>query len=181
MCVRQHGDAPEVTLHGRLDLTFAYVAEHVHYILLELLKNSMRCVRRGVVLLLAWWRPAVHSTHPPNKNKKQRHGGVPRHGQDAAHPDRHRGRGGQRGRRHQGSYVHSVYIHTLRETTDPRSFLMIRFTTTNTNHPRCRTRAAASPAPTSCASGATSSPPRTPPSSRSVPPSPPPHPTPLPL
>lgn len=44
MCVRQHGDAPEVTLHGRLDLTFAYVAEHVHYILLELLKNSMRCV-----------------------------------------------------------------------------------------------------------------------------------------
>lgn len=44
MCVRQHGDAPEVTLHGRLDLTFAYVAEHVHYILLELLKNSMRYV-----------------------------------------------------------------------------------------------------------------------------------------
>lgn len=42
MCVRQHGDAPEVTLHGRLDLTFAYVSEHVHYILLELLKNSMR-------------------------------------------------------------------------------------------------------------------------------------------
>jgi hypothetical protein len=47
MCVRQHGDAPEVTLHGRLDLTFAYVAEHVHYILLELLKNSMRCVFFG--------------------------------------------------------------------------------------------------------------------------------------
>ncbi len=42
MCTRQHGDAPEVTLHGRLDLTFAYVSEHVHYILLELLKNSMR-------------------------------------------------------------------------------------------------------------------------------------------
>jgi hypothetical protein len=35
MCTRQHGDAPEVTLHGRLDLTFAYVSEHVHYILLE--------------------------------------------------------------------------------------------------------------------------------------------------
>ena len=42
MCTRQHGDAPDVTLHGRLDLTFAYVEEHVHYILLELLKNSMR-------------------------------------------------------------------------------------------------------------------------------------------
>eukprot|EP00952_Eustigmatos_sp_NYUAD-ZCMA_P008470 35255-Eustigmatos_ZCMA.PRE.1 len=34
MCERQHGDAPDVTLHGRLDLTFAYVVEHVHYILL---------------------------------------------------------------------------------------------------------------------------------------------------
>lgn len=42
MCTRQHGDAPDVTLHGRLDLTFSYVTEHVHYILLELLKNSMR-------------------------------------------------------------------------------------------------------------------------------------------
>jgi pyruvate dehydrogenase kinase 2/3/4 len=42
MCMRQHGDAPEVTLHGRMDLTFAYVVEHVHYVLLELLKNSMR-------------------------------------------------------------------------------------------------------------------------------------------
>lgn len=42
MCVRQHGDAPEVTLHGRLDLHFMYVPSHIHYILLELLKNSMR-------------------------------------------------------------------------------------------------------------------------------------------
>ena len=35
MCERQHGDAPKVTLHGRLDLTFAYVPTHLHYILLE--------------------------------------------------------------------------------------------------------------------------------------------------
>jgi pyruvate dehydrogenase kinase 2/3/4 len=29
-------------MHGRLDLTFSYVPTHLHYILLELLKNSMR-------------------------------------------------------------------------------------------------------------------------------------------
>jgi pyruvate dehydrogenase kinase 2/3/4 len=38
----RYGDAPEVTMHGRLDLTFSYVPTHLHYILLELLKNSMR-------------------------------------------------------------------------------------------------------------------------------------------
>ena len=42
MCIRQHGDAPNVTVHGRVDLTFPYVPSHLHYILLELLKNSMR-------------------------------------------------------------------------------------------------------------------------------------------
>jgi len=42
MCSRIHGDAPEVTIHGRTDLTFAYVPSHIHYILLELLKNSLR-------------------------------------------------------------------------------------------------------------------------------------------
>lgn len=42
MCTRTHGDAPEVTIHGRTDLTFPYVTSHISYILLELLKNSMR-------------------------------------------------------------------------------------------------------------------------------------------
>lgn len=42
MCRRQHGDAPEVTIHGRTDLTFPYVPSHISYLLLELLKNSMR-------------------------------------------------------------------------------------------------------------------------------------------
>ncbi len=42
MCERVHGDAPEVTIHGRTDLTFPYVSSHIHYMLLELLKNSMR-------------------------------------------------------------------------------------------------------------------------------------------
>jgi hypothetical protein len=42
MCTRTHGDAPEVTIHGRTDLYFPYVSSHISYMLLELLKNSMR-------------------------------------------------------------------------------------------------------------------------------------------
>ena len=42
MCTRQHGDAPEVHVVGRTDLTLPYVPSHISYIMLELLKNSMR-------------------------------------------------------------------------------------------------------------------------------------------
>jgi len=42
MCNRKFGDAPEVIISGRMDLTFAYVPTHLHYILLELLKNALR-------------------------------------------------------------------------------------------------------------------------------------------
>lgn len=42
MCTRKYGDAPEVIMTGRLDMTFPYVPTHLHYIMLELLKNSMR-------------------------------------------------------------------------------------------------------------------------------------------
>ncbi|KAJ1410185.1 branched-chain alpha-ketoacid dehydrogenase [Ochromonadaceae sp. CCMP2298] len=42
VCTRTHGDAPEVTIHGRTDLTFPYVSSHISYVLMELLKNSMR-------------------------------------------------------------------------------------------------------------------------------------------
>ena len=42
MCTRIHGDAPEVVFHGRTDLTLPYVPSHIHYMLLELIKNSMR-------------------------------------------------------------------------------------------------------------------------------------------
>ena len=42
LCTRLHGVAPEVTIHGRTDLTFPYISSHISYILLELLKNSMR-------------------------------------------------------------------------------------------------------------------------------------------
>jgi len=42
MCQRRFGDAPEVVISGNLDLTFAYIPNHLHYILLELIKNAMR-------------------------------------------------------------------------------------------------------------------------------------------
>ena len=42
MCTRKYGDAPEVIMTGRLDMTFPYVPTHLHYIMLELLKNCMR-------------------------------------------------------------------------------------------------------------------------------------------
>jgi len=42
MCRRAHGDAPEVVVVGRTDLTFPYVPSHLNYMLVELLKNSMR-------------------------------------------------------------------------------------------------------------------------------------------
>jgi pyruvate dehydrogenase kinase 2/3/4 len=41
MCNRKYGDCPEVILHGN-DLSFSYVPTHIHYIMLELIKNSMR-------------------------------------------------------------------------------------------------------------------------------------------
>jgi len=42
MCDRKYGDSPVVNLNGRLDLTFPYIPSHIHYIMLELIKNSMR-------------------------------------------------------------------------------------------------------------------------------------------
>ena len=42
MCERKYGDSPKVVVHGASDLTFSYVPTHIHYIMLELLKNSMR-------------------------------------------------------------------------------------------------------------------------------------------
>lgn len=44
MCERQYGDAPNVEMLGRTDLTFSYVPSHLYYILFEVIKNSMRAV-----------------------------------------------------------------------------------------------------------------------------------------
>ncbi|GMI48916.1 hypothetical protein TrCOL_g1807 [Triparma columacea] len=42
MCTRKYGDAPSVVVHGASNLNFSYVPTHIHYIMLELIKNSMR-------------------------------------------------------------------------------------------------------------------------------------------
>jgi len=43
LCKQQFGgEAPQVQVSGRLQLTFCYIPTHLHYILLELIKNSMR-------------------------------------------------------------------------------------------------------------------------------------------
>jgi pyruvate dehydrogenase kinase 2/3/4 len=42
ICQRAHGDCPPVEIIGRSDLVFPYVPSHIEYILVELLKNSMR-------------------------------------------------------------------------------------------------------------------------------------------
>jgi len=58
MCTRKYGDSPEVIITGRLDQTFPYVPTHLHYIMLELLKNSMRAT-------VDWH--GVDSDYPPIK------------------------------------------------------------------------------------------------------------------
>jgi pyruvate dehydrogenase kinase 2/3/4 len=42
VCNRAYGDCPSVTILGRTDLVFPYIPSHLEYILVELLKNSMR-------------------------------------------------------------------------------------------------------------------------------------------
>lgn len=42
ICERVHGDSPNVIIHGNINDTFPYVPSHLYYIVMELLKNSMR-------------------------------------------------------------------------------------------------------------------------------------------
>jgi len=45
MCSRDYGSAPAVDVYcGSPDLRFAYVPEHLHHMLFELLKNSLKAV-----------------------------------------------------------------------------------------------------------------------------------------
>ena len=44
ICLRQYGEAPEVEIFGDPKFTFAYVPGHLHQMLFELVKNSLRAV-----------------------------------------------------------------------------------------------------------------------------------------
>ena len=44
ICLRQYGDAPEVEVFGDPKFTFAYVPGHLHQMIFELVKNSLRAV-----------------------------------------------------------------------------------------------------------------------------------------
>ncbi len=46
-CIRTFGSAPHVAIHGNPRLTLAYVPSHLHHMVFELVKNSLRAVQVG--------------------------------------------------------------------------------------------------------------------------------------
>jgi pyruvate dehydrogenase kinase 2/3/4 len=44
LCVERYGCAPELGVYGRAELVFTYISSHLHHMLFELLKNSLRAV-----------------------------------------------------------------------------------------------------------------------------------------
>jgi pyruvate dehydrogenase kinase 2/3/4 len=42
MCLKKYGEAPDVEINGRCDLSFCYIPSYLQYMLLELIKNAMR-------------------------------------------------------------------------------------------------------------------------------------------
>eukprot|EP01026_Neomeris_dumetosa_P050085 TRINITY_DN4383_c0_g1_i1.p1 TRINITY_DN4383_c0_g1~~TRINITY_DN4383_c0_g1_i1.p1 ORF type:complete len:452 (-),score=44.13 TRINITY_DN4383_c0_g1_i1:444-1619(-) len=45
ICMRQYGDAPQVKVYGHPDFGFAYIPSHLHHMVFELVKNSLRAVQ----------------------------------------------------------------------------------------------------------------------------------------
>lgn len=44
ICMRQYGSAPDVVVYGDPQFSFAYVPSHLHHMVFELVKNSLRAV-----------------------------------------------------------------------------------------------------------------------------------------
>lgn len=45
ICMREYGLAPDVSIYGDPTFTFAYVPSHLHHMIFELVKNSLRAVQ----------------------------------------------------------------------------------------------------------------------------------------
>ena len=45
ICLREYGSAPDVSIYGDPGFTFAYVPSHLHHMVFELVKNSLRAVQ----------------------------------------------------------------------------------------------------------------------------------------
>ncbi|BAT76985.1 [Pyruvate dehydrogenase (acetyl-transferring)] kinase [Vigna angularis] len=45
MCYREYGSAPDVNIYGDPEFTFPYVSAHLHLMVFELVKNSLRAVQ----------------------------------------------------------------------------------------------------------------------------------------
>ncbi|KAK2359861.1 [pyruvate dehydrogenase (acetyl-transferring)] kinase [Trifolium repens] len=45
MCLREYGSAPDINIYGDPDFTFPYVPAHLHLMVFELVKNSLRAVQ----------------------------------------------------------------------------------------------------------------------------------------
>ncbi|KAF8387714.1 hypothetical protein HHK36_026368 [Tetracentron sinense] len=45
ICLREYGSAPDINIYGDLDFTFPYVPAHLHLMVFELVKNSLRAVQ----------------------------------------------------------------------------------------------------------------------------------------
>jgi hypothetical protein len=45
ICLREYGSAPDVTIYGDPAFTFPYVPSHLHHMVFELVKNSLRAVQ----------------------------------------------------------------------------------------------------------------------------------------
>ncbi|KAM3337475.1 pyruvate dehydrogenase (acetyl-transferring) kinase, mitochondrial [Capsicum galapagoense] len=45
ICLREYGSAPDINIYGDADFTFPYVPSHLHMMVFELVKNSVRAVQ----------------------------------------------------------------------------------------------------------------------------------------
>ena len=45
ICMREYGGSPDVIVYGDNKFNFAYVPSHLHHMVFELVKNSLRAVQ----------------------------------------------------------------------------------------------------------------------------------------